>query len=246
MPPDFIAAVALIKAAAARANARLGLLPADIAAAIADAALDDRAAATMPTSSRVDVFQTGSGTSTNMNVERGDRAPREPRARQARASERSRQHVPEQQRRDSERDPPERAARKRGDGCIRRSNACATCCAQKEREWAGVLKTGRTHLMDAMPMTLGQEASGWRAQIDNAIERLEASEPRLLALAQGGTAIGTGINAHEKFAATFIEELRGAHPARSRRWRQTTSPPWVRRTPRSSSRASCARSRWRS
>ena len=57
-------------------------------------------------------------------------------------------------------------------------------------------------------MTLGQEASGWRAQIDNAIERLQASEPRLLALAQGGTAIGTGINAHEKFAATFIEELR--------------------------------------
>ena len=63
-----------------------------------------------------------------------------------------------------------------------------------------MLKTGRTHLMDAMPMTLGQEASGWRAQIDDAIERLQASEPRLLALAQGGTAIGTGINAHEKFA----------------------------------------------
>jgi fumarate hydratase, class II len=59
-------------------------------------------------------------------------------------------------------------------------------------------------------MTLGQEVSGWRAQIDNAIARLEASEPRLRALAQGGTAIGTGINAHEKFAATFIEELRNA------------------------------------
>jgi fumarate hydratase class II len=64
--------------------------------------------------------------------------------------------------------------------------------------------------MDATPMTLGQEASGWRAQIDNAIERLAASAPRMLALAQGGTAIGTGINAHEKFAATFIEELRSA------------------------------------
>jgi fumarate hydratase class II len=64
--------------------------------------------------------------------------------------------------------------------------------------------------MDAMPMTLGQEASGWRAQIDNAIARLKSSEPRLLALAQGGTAIGTGINAHENFAATFIEELRAA------------------------------------
>jgi fumarate hydratase class II len=79
---------------------------------------------------------------------------------------------------------------------------------QKEQEWSEVYKTGRTHLMDAMPMTLGQEASGWRAQIDNAIERLKASEPRLQALAQGGTAVGTGINAHEKFAATFLEELR--------------------------------------
>jgi fumarate hydratase class II len=62
--------------------------------------------------------------------------------------------------------------------------------------------------MDATPMSLGQEASGWRAQIELAVERLRGSETRLLALAQGGTAIGTGINAHEKFAAHFIEELR--------------------------------------
>ena len=80
--------------------------------------------------------------------------------------------------------------------------------ARKERAWSAILKTGRTHLMDATPMTLGQEVSGWRAQIENAIDRLGASEPRLLALAQGGTAIGTGINAHEEFAARFIEELR--------------------------------------
>ena len=78
----------------------------------------------------------------------------------------------------------------------------------KERAWAEVCKTGRTHLMDAMPLTLGQEASGWRAQVELAIERLRSSEPRLLALAQGGTAIGTGINAHAEFAARFIEELR--------------------------------------
>jgi fumarate hydratase class II len=71
-----------------------------------------------------------------------------------------------------------------------------------------VLKTGRTHLMDATPMTLGQEVSGWRAQVELAMERLRASEPRLLALAQGGTAVGTGINAHPEFAARFIEELR--------------------------------------
>ena len=71
-----------------------------------------------------------------------------------------------------------------------------------------MLKTGRTHLMDATPITLGQEVSGWRAQIGQALERLRASEPRLLALAQGGTAVGTGINAHADFAARFIEELR--------------------------------------
>ena len=117
---------------------------------------------------------------------------------------------------------------------------------QKERDWDGVLKTGRTHLMDAMPMTLGQEASGWRAQIDNAIARLAASEPRLRALAQGGTAIGTGINAHEKFAATFIEELRSAHPAPFDTGAELLRRHGDRRMPRSNSRASCARWRWRS
>jgi fumarate hydratase, class II len=81
--------------------------------------------------------------------------------------------------------------------------------AEKERAWANILKTGRTHLMDATPLSLGQEVSGWRAQIELALERLRDSETRLLALAQGGTAIGTGINAHEKFAASFVEELRG-------------------------------------
>ena len=108
-----------------------------------------------------------------------------------------------------ERHPRERGARQRGASCCRRSKSCARVLGSKEHAWSDVLKTGRTHLMDATPMTLGQEVSGWRAQIDNAIERLRASEPRLLALAQGGTAIGTGINAHEKFAARFIEELRG-------------------------------------
>ena len=124
--------------------------------------------------------------------------------------------------------------------------SCARCCSRRSTTWAGVLKTGRTHLMDAMPMTLGQEASGWRAQIDGAIERLQASEPRLLALAQGGTAIGTGINAHEKFARDFIEELRALTSAAARRSRPTTSPRWGRRTPRWNSPASCARSPWRS
>jgi fumarate hydratase, class II len=77
----------------------------------------------------------------------------------------------------------------------------------KEREVGAVVKTGRTHLMDAMPVTLGQELSGWRAQIESALERLAATEPRLLALAQGGTAVGTGINAPVEFGARFCEAL---------------------------------------
>ena len=73
-------------------------------------------------------------------------------------------------------------------------------------------------------MTLGQEASGWRAQIEHAIERLRASEPRLLALAQGGTAIGTGINAHEKFAATFHRRTARADRRAVHAGRRTSSP----------------------
>ena len=61
--------------------------------------------------------------------------------------------------------------------------------------------------MDAMPLTLAQELSGWRTQIENGIERLRSTEPRLLSLAQGGTAVGTGINAHEQFGLRFCEEL---------------------------------------
>jgi fumarate hydratase class II len=77
----------------------------------------------------------------------------------------------------------------------------------KEREIGGIVKTGRTHLMDAMPVTFGQELSGWRTQIENGMARLQAVEPRLLALAQGGTAVGTGINAHPDFGRRFCEEL---------------------------------------
>jgi len=79
--------------------------------------------------------------------------------------------------------------------------------AAKETEVAGIIKTGRTHLMDAMPVSLSQELSGWRTQIENDVARLKSVEPRLLALAQGGTAVGTGINAHPEFGARFCKEL---------------------------------------
>jgi fumarate hydratase class II len=83
----------------------------------------------------------------------------------------------------------------------------AKTLAAKEKQVAGIVKTGRTHLMDAMPVSLSQEISGWRAQIENGIARLRAVEPRLLSLAQGGTAVGTGINAHEQFGAGVCKAL---------------------------------------
>jgi fumarate hydratase class II len=70
-----------------------------------------------------------------------------------------------------------------------------------------VVKTGRTHLMDAMPVTLGQELGAWRTQVEKGLERIAGVEPRLLQLAQGGTAVGTGINAHPDFSARFCAEL---------------------------------------
>jgi fumarate hydratase, class II len=79
--------------------------------------------------------------------------------------------------------------------------------AAKEVQVRGIVKTGRTHLMDAMPVTLAQELSGWRTQIENGLARLKSVDPRLRQLAQGGTAVGTGINAHPEFGQRFCQEL---------------------------------------
>jgi fumarate hydratase class II len=207
LPAEFIAALALIKAAAARANRRLGLLDAPMASAISDAALSvarGEHADQFP----LDVFQTGSGTSTNMNANEVIALLA---SRSLGAKVHANDHVNMCQ---SSNDCIPSAIHVSAVLAVRGQllpalEGLANILRDKEIAWASVLKTGRTHLMDATPMTLGQEASGWRAQIELAIERLRATEPRLLALAQGGTAIGTGINAHEKFAATFVEELGG-------------------------------------
>jgi len=206
LPAGFIAALALIKAAAARANGRLGVLPSDVAAAIADGAL---AVASGQHDSQfpLDVYQTGSGTSTNMNAnEVIARLASQALGKPVHAND----HVNMCQ---SSNDCIPSAIHVSAVLATRRELVPALQelrneLSAKEAAWAGVLKTGRTHLMDAMPLSLGQEVSGWRAQVDSAAQRLLDSERRLLALAQGGTAIGTGINAHEKFAAQFIAELR--------------------------------------
>ena len=205
LPRAFIAALGLVKQAAARANTRLGLLEDAVARAIDAAAAeveDGRHDEQFP----IDVFQTGSGTSTNMN------------ANEVIASLASRRlgrpvhpndHVNMGQ---SSNDVIPTTIHVSAALIVRRDLVPALehlrdVLRAKEREVGSIVKTGRTHLMDAMPVTLGQELSGWRTQIESGLERLAAVEPRLLALAQGGTAVGTGINAHPEFGARFCEAL---------------------------------------
>jgi len=205
MPPSFIAALGLVKQAAARANLRLALLEPDIAAAI-DASAAEVASGSHDSQFPIDVFQTGSGTSTNMNANEviahlaGRRLGR---------AVHPNDHVNMGQ---SSNDvipttihvSAALAVRQDLDAAL--DHACAVLRA-KEGAVRGVVKTGRTHLMDAMPVTLAQELSGWRAQLELGRARLASVEPRLLALAQGGTAVGTGINAHPQFGSVFCEEL---------------------------------------
>jgi fumarate hydratase class II len=205
MPRRFISALGLVKWAAAGANAELGLMTSEDAVAIQKAALavaDGEHDAHFP----IDVFQTGSGTSSNMNANEviatlasdhlgSDVHPND----QVNMSQSSNDVIPT---------------------CVHVSAAVAVqkellpalkhlsaCIEKKAAEVRSTVKTGRTHLMDAMPITLGQELDGWRSQIDHASERLTDTMKRLTALAQGGTAVGTGINAHPKFGGKVARLL---------------------------------------
>jgi fumarate hydratase, class II len=208
MPREFLRALGLIKKAAAAANARLGLLEAGLARAIERAAsevAEGRHDGHFP----IDVFQTGSGTSTNMNAN-------EVIARLAGSAlgkpVHPNDHVNMGQ---SSNDVIPTAIHVAAALAVKEQlrpalEQLAKTLATKEREIGAIVKTGRTHLMDAMPVTFGQELSAWRTQIVNGLERLASAETRLLALAQGGTAVGTGINAHAEFGRTFAAELAGA------------------------------------
>ena len=205
MPRAFIRALGLIKQAAALANLRLGLLEEPTARAIAEAAAEvasGRHDAHFP----LDVFQTGSGTSSNMNA--NEVIARLASHRLGR-SVHPNDHVNMGQ---SSNDVIPTAIHVaaalsvHGELLPALVHICEVLRA-KEREVGAIVKTGRTHLMDAMPVTLGQELSGWRTQLENGHARLEGVEPRLLALAQGGTAVGTGINAHPKFGVAFASKL---------------------------------------
>ncbi len=204
LPRTFIRALALIKQAAAVANAQLGLLSAGLAEAIQNAARQV-ADGTYDAQFPIDVFQTGSGTSSNMN------------ANEVIAHLASRPHLAVHPNDhvnmgQSSNDVIPTAIHVSAALLLREQllpalRHLAAVIAGRERQLAAVVKTGRTHLMDAMPVTLGQELSGWRTQIEHGIARLRGVEPRLLRLAQGGTAVGTGINAHADFAAAFCQAL---------------------------------------
>jgi fumarate hydratase class II len=208
MPPPFIAAVALVKQCAARVNRELGLLDGGIATAIQQAAqdiIDGRYADQFP----VDVFQTGSGTSTNMNV---NEVIATLASKSCGQSVSANDHVNMGQ---SSNDVIPTAIHVSGALAVNARLIPAlehlqTTIAYKAQSLEHVVKTGRTHLMDAMPVTLGQELSGWALQVRNGVERLRASLPRIYKLAQGGTAVGTGINAHPEFAVKMAEALADA------------------------------------
>ena len=212
VPPGVVHALALLKGAAARVNADLGVLDRDLAAAIADAAgavadggHDDQ----FP----VDVFQTGSGTSTNMNVN-------EVLARMAHLATdlavHPNDHVNAGQ---SSNDTFPSALRIAATLAVHQDLApalghLALALRAKETEFADVVKAGRTHLMDAVPVTLGQEFGGYARQVELGAERVLAAARATAELPLGGTAAGTGLNAAPGFAAAVIAQVSRAHGCR--------------------------------
>ena len=205
MPRGFIRAMGLVKAACAEVNGELGFLDKGRVDVIRQAALDV-AAGSYDAHFPVDVFQTGSGTSSNMNVNEVIAHL---------ASERlgmdvhPNDHVNMGQ---SSNDVVPTAIHVAAcveiqERLLPAMGELARTIEQKAEALEGCVKTGRTHLMDAMPVTLSQELGGWAAQVRDSIERIRASLPRLQRLAQGGTAVGTGINAHEAFGEKVAAQL---------------------------------------
>jgi len=209
-PRAYLEATVRIKIAAARVNARLGLLPRRKARAIERAArevLAGRHARQFV----VDAYQAGAGTSHHMNVNevlanraaellggrRGDKAVVDPND-DVNMAQSTNDVVPTAIR---------LAALQLGPAVAGALRELASTFGRKARAWRGVVKAGRTHLMDATPIRLGQEVSGWAAALEAAAGRVEAALPELRALGIGGTAVGTGLNAHPRYAGLVVREL---------------------------------------
>jgi fumarate hydratase, class II len=205
MPRAFIRALGLVKAACAEANRKLGLMDDAMAEAIVKAA-QQVAAGDYDEHFPVDVFQTGSGTSTNMNA---NEVIARLASEQHGLTVHPNDHVNMSQ---SSNDVIPTiihvsASLTLAKDLLPALAHLADTLERKAAEMRDIVKTGRTHLMDAMPIRLDQEISAWTAQVRLGIERLESALPRLRQLAQGGTAVGTGINAHPELGRCVAHEL---------------------------------------
>jgi len=206
LPRSFIRALGIIKGACASANWRLNLLDEKLAQAIQDAA-ELVASGDYDDQFPIDVFQTGSGTSTNMNAnEVIAHLASEKFGNKVHAND----HVNMSQ---SSNDVIPTAIHV--SACLQIEEHLLPALShlvgtidKRATELNDVVKTGRTHLMDAMPITLGQELAAWGMQIQQSMYRIQAALTRLRALPQGGTAVGTGINAHPEFAEKFVAAMK--------------------------------------
>jgi len=211
MPMHFIRALALMKRCAASVNRDLGLLEGELAGAIESAAAETQEGR-FDNQFVIDVFQTGSGTSTNMNMnevlasraneiltgQKGGRAPVHPND-HVNMGQSSNDVIPS---------VIHLSARIRiREHLLPSLEKLHKALLAKAEAFADIPKLGRTHLQDAVPMTLGQEFSGFARQIELAIERIESADPRLAELAIGGTAIGTGLNTHPEFARKVCDRI---------------------------------------
>ena len=205
MPRDFLHALGLVKKACAMANNDIGALDQDVCTAIASVC-DQIVLGKLDDQFPVDVFQTGSGTSTNMNaneviahIASADAGLNVHPNDHVNMSQSSNDVIP---------------------SCIHVSAAVSvvsellpalehlkTVIDNKAESVDDIVTTGRTHLMDAMPVTLGQELSGWSAQVSSSFDRIKSALPSIQQLAIGGTAVGTGINAAEAFGEKVCEHL---------------------------------------
>ncbi|MEM1412648.1 MAG: class II fumarate hydratase [Pseudomonadota bacterium] len=206
MPRPFIRALGLIKGAAATVNAELGLLDEERAAAIR-AAAEKVAAGEFDRHFPIDVFQTGSGTSSNMNAneviahlatEAGgiDVHPND----HVNMGQSSNDVIPTA--------IQVSACLVAHESLVPAMKHLRAVIDKRSKELDAVVKTGRTHLMDAMPVTFGQELDAWASQVDSGIRRVRSSLKRVRQLPQGGTAVGTGINAHPEFGPRMAIALR--------------------------------------
>ena len=201
IPAPVVRWLGRIKAAAARVNGELGLLDADLAERIA-AAADRVAAGEFDDQFPIDVFQTGSGTSSNTNANEviaalaGDDVHPNDHVNMGQSSNDvfpSAVHLA--------------ALGEVAEGLLPALNALAESLERKASEFDDVVKSGRTHLMDAVPVTLGQEFGGYAAQVRQGIARVGDAMPRLGQIPLGGTATGTGLNTHPEFAARVRAQL---------------------------------------